>query len=198
MNRMTVLVCALATLLIAPLSQAFGQDRARTGSSTIPKVSTEPARGQERRPHIGVLGGVSAPENSYGNVFEYGVDVGFQPYVPFSLALELSGFASDRVLGEERQELVRTQLLAKGAFNFGGNTPIFRDSYIGLGLGPVFDDNSPWTGTHFGIAPVAGFDVPLRQAMSDYLSLGVAAKYVFVSGPAPDGFSMNGIVKYWF
>ncbi|MGE4133455.1 MAG: hypothetical protein AB7F86_17570 [Bdellovibrionales bacterium] len=171
---------------------------AQGGRSTIPDVREQPARSDERRPHLGVMAGIAAPEKSYRNEFEYGVDVGYQPWIPFSVGLEASAFKSRRAFGIQEQDLDRTQIFVKGSFNFGGNLPVIKDSYLGLGLGPVFDQNSPWSGTHMGIAPVAGFDIPLTRDLHDFFSLGAMAKYVFVSGPSPDTFAVNGLVKYWF
>lgn len=166
------------------------------GSSTFPKVA-ETMNREDIKPHVGLLLGLSNPEASFDTSMEYGLDIGFQPWTPIGVAFELSGLGSERMRGSESEDLNRTNLLVKGTYNLGGSTPVIRHSYLGLGLGAVIDA-SAYKGVHSGVAPLAGFDIPLADSRANYFSLGVGARYLFVSGPSPDSFTVAGLMKYWF
>lgn len=182
------LVCALTP--VSALAQ-----KGRT-EGTFPKIS--PAMTTDYvKPHVGLFAGMINPEASFDTSIEYGLDVGFQPWSPIGVGLELSGLGSDRMEGSNPQDLNRTNVLLKATYNLGGTIPVIRYSYLGLGAGPVIDA-SAYKGVHSGIAPLLGFDIPLTTAPAEYFSLGAAAKYVFVSGPSPDSMSINGMAKYWF
>ncbi len=188
----TFLMTAVMILLVSIYA------RAQTGRSdgTFPKAA-ETMNPNYAKPHVGIIAGITNPEASFATRMEYGLDVGFQPWSPFGLGLEVTGLNSDRTLGSQPQDLNRTNILLKGTYNMGGNIPVVRNSYVGLGLGAVID-SSAYKGTHSGVAPILGFDIPLGSARENYFSLGAAAKYVFVSGPSPDSYTLNGMAKYWF
>lgn len=163
----------------------------QTGASTFPK----PTAVEERsgyRPHVGVKVGVSNPEGSYNTAPEFGLDVGYQPYVPFGLGLGVT--TSKNTAQGQQHDLERTTVLARGTYNFGGTTPVIKNSWVGVAAGPVFKYN----GTDLGVAPIIGFDIPLKEATASYLSLGADAKYLAVGGDEADALSVNGTVKYWF
>lgn len=184
MNHIQKITLTAATLLLSIGVSA----QERTQSSTLPKP-TEATRA-EWVPHVGLLGGVADPEGSYDATGEVGLDIGFQPYIPFGIGLEASYFESEGAANR----LERTQVLAKGNYNFGGTTPVVRYSYIGLGVGAVFLNNR----TALVSAPMVGFDIPLKQAADNFLSLGASAKYAFIEGSEPDALSVVGAVKYWY
>lgn len=189
-----VSACSLAWFSAACFSStAWAARDHQTSSSTFPKP-TETRGVSEQKPHVGIMLGFTGQQANYGSSAEYGIDIGFQPYIPFGAGIELSGSNTDRTRNGRMERLTRTNLLAKGTYNFGGSSDIIRNSYVGLGLGPIFDS----TDTHFGIAPMAGFDIPFRNKPRQFLSLGLYAKYLFVSGVSPNAFSMNGVLKYWF
>lgn len=187
-----IFVTAMMMLLVSIYA------RAQQGRSegTFPKVSTTMNK-DYLAPHIGVVGGIANPEQSFDTTVDYGLDVGFQPWYPIGVGLEISGLNSDRTEGSQPQDLKRTNILARATYNLGGSIPVIRHSFAGLGLGAVID-NGAYKGTHSGVAPMLGFDIPLMEATRQFVSLGLAAKYVFVSGPSPDSTSLNGAVKYWF
>ncbi len=186
----------LAAVLSLPWA-ASAQDT--TSTTTFPKASEQRAAPSEQKPHVGLTLGTMNPDNNYSTAFEYGVDAGFQPWVPFGVGLELSYVATDRAEGARDQDLNRYTILPRMTYNLGGNVPVIRNMYLGLGAGAIIDDGSPNQGTHFGFAPLAGFDIPLVQNPArNFVSLGLGTKYLFVSGPSPDAFSVNGLVKYWF
>lgn len=162
------------------------------GTSTFPKASGAPATRSEMKPHVGVLAGVAQPEGSFDAAGEVAIDVGYQPMIPFGLGAEISRFEAN---AREGADIERTAIMVKGSYNMGGTIPVIRDSYVGLGLGPVFTE----TETQFQAAPLVGFDIPLnRGATAQYFSLGANAKYALISGSDSDALSVAGAVKYWF
>ena len=168
---------------------AFGQ------SSTLP----EPKRADsmaEQKPSIGIRTGVANVEGSDEQAWEYGIEAGYQPYVPISIAVELSGYAQES--DGPDAGMTRTKLLGKGMYNFGGTTPVIRHSYVGAGVGPVYDNLNNEQDLNIGLAPLAGFDIPLAKKPSEYLSLGASVAYLIVTGNNADAFSANGALKYWF
>jgi len=191
-NAAIVMTAAMMTLVSM---YARAQTSGQTGT-TFPKVTATMSK-DYARPHVGVFGGIVNPEQSFDTTYDYGLDIGFQPWTPIGVGLEFTGLSSNRTQGTQPQDLNRTNILAKATYNLGGTIPVIRHSYLGLGLGAVIDA-SAYKGTHSGIAPLLGFDIPLTDEPSKYFSLGMVAKYIFVSGPAPDSTSLNGMVKYWF
>lgn len=148
----------------------------------------------ESRPHVGLIAGVTDPNGSFRSTAEYGLDVGYQPYIPFGIGAELT---HSRTRSDSDELLDRTSLLFKGTYNFGGTTPVIKDSYIGLGAGPVLKND----GTDVAIAPLIGFDIPLKDETNkdrNFLSLGAHAKYMIVSSSDPSGLSVNAVLKYWY
>lgn len=184
----------LLTISSSVQALALNQDNI---SSTFP----EPRRVllfSEQKPHIGARMGVATPEDDYDGAFEYGVEIGYQPYIPFGFGLEFTTFSSDN---GNASDLDRTRLIAKGTYNFGGPILLIKDSYVGAGLGPVFDSISNTTRTRLGIDVLAGFDLPLSSKnafQADSFSIGANANYLFVSSAAPDSFGLTGLLKYWY
>lgn len=179
------------TLTIATLSH--GQNDDSSGSSVYPKVRPVETR-SDFKPHVGLLAGVISPEGSYDSGSELGVDIGFQPYIPFATGLEIAYSRAEN--RNEVDDLNRTTVLAKVSYNFGGDMVVIKDSYAGLGLGAaVTSDTSRWVS-----APILGFDITVRELEQENqkVSLGAMAKYAIYEGSDADTFSINGLVKYWF
>jgi hypothetical protein len=175
------------------LAVSVNAQTTRTGetSSTFPKAT--PSDMQTMSPHVGVKAGFASPEGSYDSAPEIGIDVGFQPYIPFGLGAAIT--TSKNTPKGAGRELERTSILARGTYNFGGSAPVIKNSWVGIAAGPVLRSN----GTDIGMAPIVGFDIPMREASSNYLSLGADAKYlVMVNSDEADALSINGTVKYWF
>ncbi len=162
--------------------------QAQTTSSTLPK-GTEVTTRSQMKPHVGVLAGIAGGEGSVSNAGSFGLDFGYQPYIPTSLGLELS--TSRHTI--DKEEVQRTNLLARVAYNFGGQKILIKDSYVALAAGPIFQSG----GTELGLAPMIGFDIPLKTQDRYFLTLGLNAKYLAVTG-SPDTASLNGAVKYWY
>lgn len=192
MSQMSALATAVAVSLFSMTAVAQTNSK---GSSTLPAVRG-PAIDDELKPHVGVLLGFSEPDGSGGAGADYGVDIGFQPYVPFGFGLELSG--------SNNTEVQQTRLLVRGTYNFGGAIPVIKNSYVGAGLGPVIGSVGERDRVLLGLAPMIGFDIPVYRFSSvsegrkDYVSLGLHAKYLILEGSDPDALSANAVAKYWF
>lgn len=165
---------------------------------TTPSTSFPTPRNVEDRagykPHVGAQLGLATPEGSYDSGAEYGVDFGFQPYIPFAIGAELNHARLENEGAGE--DLDRTTFMAKGTYNFGGDLALIKYSYVGAGLGLSHDtDTTRWVS-----APLLGFDVPLND-VGDFpgvFSAGAMAKYAIQEGSSPDSLSLNGMLKYWF
>ena len=151
----------------------------------------------EYKPHVGAQLGFSEPEGSYQTGSEIGVDVGYQPAIPYGVGFE---FIHARAQSQGNDvALDRTVALAKGTYNFGGDIDIIKDSYVGVGVGAAFVSGA--TALTFG--PLVGFDIPLNKRgvdndMNGVVTLGALAKYLILEGSNPDTFALNGMMKYWF
>lgn len=193
---MSRVCCVVATGVAVSLFSIFSFAQSNSsGSSTLPAVRG-PAIDDELKPHVGVLLGFSEPDGRGGAGGDYGIDIGFQPYVPFGLGLELSGSSNT--------EVDQTRLLIRGTYNLGGTIPVVKNSYFGAGLGPVIGSTGDRDRVLLGLAPMIGFDIPvyhftsLSDGRKDYMSLGLHAKYLILEGSDPDALSANAVAKYWF
>ena len=146
-------------------------------SKTFPNLRATYTRA-EYQPHAGLLVGISNPKEGDTST-EFGLDVGYQPYIPFGLGFEIT--RTDN----------RSIILAKGSYNFGGDIPIIHNAFVGVAAGR--DDET----TVFG--PLAGFDIPLSESgPNSQLTLGGSAKYLFSNNDDAQSLSINGNMKYWF
>jgi hypothetical protein len=181
--------CALVLLLstAAAYSQA-PETKKHDAGPTLPLVK-EVHNKEESRIHMGLNMGINNPEGTRGATPELGIDVGYQPMIPFGLSLELS---TSRFDANDDELHKRVTLLTRGTYNFGGDTPVIRYSFIGLATGAVFLHD----GTELGVAPLMGFDVPLDDAHN--YSLGFIAKYLFVTSKDPDSLITSAALKIWF
>ncbi len=169
----------------------FVVQAASATSNTLP-TPRRVVSDEELKPHFGVQVGMASPEGSYRNGLEYGINAGFQPVIPFGLGVELSTSRTDAKNGNEA--LRRTNLWVNGSYNFGGHADVIRYSYIGVGVGSIFQNDR----SDLAIAPLMGFDIPIDRTQKDFASVGAEAKYAFISGGNPDALSVNGVIKYWY
>jgi len=192
MNKKTILAAFLLTLGASAFCYAADADDVQSASSTLPTPRAV-ATYEELKPHVGLVAGSATPEGHYDTGTEYGIEVGYQPYIPFGVGLQLTRMDADssRSGGED---LERTAALFRGTYNFGGTTPFLRSTYLGLEAGLIFKSGS----TSLASAPVVGFDIPLQPEAHRFVSLGANARYLIVEGGEPDAFSVNGAVKYWY
>lgn len=171
----------LAALIFPMMASAANE----TPSSTLPRPTAVTDR-SEMKPHLGLFAGAANPEGRDESRGEYGLDWGYQPYIPFGLGVEFSG---TQVNGMQR-----TALLGRATYNFGGDIPVIKDTYVGVALGSVISSD----GTRLASAPVVGFDIPLTVAHASYLSLGLTAKYLVIEGSTEDALSAGAAIKYWY
>lgn len=192
-SRKKLAFALVATVLST--NAAYAVDRA---VSTFPEPRVV-GNSSELKPHIGLRLGVSNPQGDMNSGVGYGIEYGYQPYIPVGVAVELSALTTD---SQNPTDVNRAKLLLKGTYNFGGTVPIVRNSYVGVGAGPVLDTAADGVSrARFGVAPLAGFDIPIATAgTSDVknVSLGANAHYLFVSHDAPNSFELAGMMKYWF
>ncbi len=151
----------------------------------------------ELKPHFGLLLGLSNPEGSYSSGAEYGLSVGYQFYIPYSLVFELSTTGNDAA--SDSADLRRTKAIAQLSYNFAGNIPVISHSYVGLGIGPMLESFRDDDEVVLGVMPVIGFDIPIGSEKSGkHFSLGGNARYLVSSSGLPNVFSTNVAAKYWF
>ena len=167
---------------------------AQTSSSTFPAPREVLQEGLN--PSVGIMMGVVNPEGSYRTGAEYGFSASVQPYIPFGLGMQIT-FSKNQSKEANTRDLDRTTAMIRGTYNFGGTMTVIKNSYVGMMTGPVINQDA----TYFGIAPVVGFDIPVREWSGkylSYLSVGAEAKYMIVSSNESDGLTVNGVLKYWF
>jgi len=186
----------ISTLLITTPSFSFANTEGAQLSSIIAQQRPIENR-SEYKPHIGVLTGIATPEGNYQSSAEYGVTMGYQPYIPFSIGAEFSHSKNNVSSGSDVADLDRTKLLINGAYNFGGTIPVISKSYIGLAVGPMLESTNSTDRIVVGTMPNAGFDIPFK-IKDNSLSLGLNARYLISSSGASNTFSMNAMAKYWF
>ncbi|MFN3453703.1 MAG: hypothetical protein ACK41T_02005 [Pseudobdellovibrio sp.] len=164
-------------------------DATQTGRSVTPTPRAIEDN-TELKPHMGILVGATNPEGSGNTGSEIGIDVGYQPYIPYAVGAE---FIHSRVENGTTTDK-RNTLWVKGTYNFGGDIIILRESYVGLAAGAVMLSDK----TAAAVAPLVGFDIPMQMENGKHISFGANARYAIVSEGEADTFSLNGAVKYWF
>jgi hypothetical protein len=193
MNRFTQAALALSLALALPAMAEVNVN--------------SPADTSRGKPHVGVLLGYGDINGETKGAFNYGVDAGYQICSPWSIGLQINTMKSteDFLLGSVSNR--RWSILPKVAYNFGGDAPILRSSYLGVKFGAVIDHTeatlttpvvatSSNSITRFGVAPVIGFDEPIFENWT----AGIDLSYLFVFGPESnnDSFHALGAIKYWF
>ena len=183
----------LSTLMFVALSSmtAMAVDN-ETSTSTFPKPMRSVGK-SEMKPHVGLLLGSAQPEGRQTAQADYALDIGFQPWVPFGVGLEVGG---TRVNDDDR-----ARVLARATYNFGGEKFLLKHSYLGAAVGAQLGSVGDSDRALAAFAPMIGFDIPvasLAQDRGDFVSLGLHAKYLITEGSDPDSGSLNGVVKYWF
>ena len=198
--KMTKTLLTVAALAFS--FNAFAVDE--SASKTFP--TPQSAEGNYAA-HVGVIGAYTDQNGAYKPSVGYGVDAGFQPYVPFGLGIQALFYNSsyDRA-GTGSAGVKRTEILARATYNFGGESIWTKYLYAGAKFGVVIqkpytealngDDTDGNTYARFALAPVIGFDAPIAS----HLTAGLEATYLFVTGPEvnQDTFQVALGVKYWF
>lgn len=186
----TVLTIAVLASSISAYAQMSEQEKSSARSrleGLLPEPGPVESKDQYKL-HMGVTAGVNSPRGDAKSSPEFGINVGFQPYVPFGLGAEVITAELDKT------NIQRTSILARGTYNFGGDIPVLRTSYLGVTTGPMFVDRK----TEWSAGPLAGFDIPLQQNQtSNFLSLGLQAKYLWTTN-TQDSFSAGLALKFWY
>lgn len=187
----TLLVLAVLTSSVTSYAQMSEREKSRVENKlegTLPEPKAVEDK-NEYKIHMGLQAGMSNPNGDIDSSPEYGINIGFQPYIPFGLGAEITTTEVDNT------DIQKTNLLARGTYNFGGDIPVLRSSYVGVLTGPMF--HSGGGDTQWSVGPTAGFDIPLQDKSSDFLSLGLSAKYLYTT-EVQDSFSAGLALKYWY
>jgi hypothetical protein len=183
---LTLVVLTSSLSAFAQMSEAEKNSARSRLEGTLPEPRAVEEKDQYRI-HMGLTAGVNSPNGDAKSSAEYGINVGFQPYVPFGLGAEITTAELDNT------DIQRTSVLARGTYNFGGDIPVLKSSYVGIATGPMFvDSNVEWS-----VGPLIGFDIPLEQKTSNFISLGLQAKYLYTTD-TQDSFSAGVALKYWY
>ncbi len=183
---MNKIIFGLALLSVSAATYAQGDSMDSRVTGTMPEGRYEESKNYKW--NMGIISGVNSPKGDITSSAEYGVNLGFQPAKQLAVGLDVMSSKLD-----DANQNQRTTGLVSAAYVIGGDVPVIRNTYIGAGGGPVFVDNK----VKWAYAPLVGFDVPLTQKTHEYMSLGLAAKYVF-NQDTPDSLSAGAAVKYWF
>ncbi len=162
-------------------------------SSLIPEVRAI----QDKRfykPHVGVKIGISEPEGRTNASTQFSANIGYQPVIPFSIGLEGRYVKFDN----SSNNLERTSVLTYGNYNFGGDTPIIKHSYIGLSAGLAWEKEDNRDGLAFITSPTIGFDHPLGKFIGEPITLGASLSYNLSSRSTLDTLNISGAIKYWY
>lgn len=183
-NLLKLVLIIVSTVLFSVKLFAVGED-----NSILSEL--KPVRqSSELKPHIGIFLGPALPEGSGIASTQIGIDIGYQPYIPIGVALEISHSRIDD--GTEAKD--RNTLWMKGTYNLAGQTEIIKDSYFGVGVGVVSKSDR----TSLAFAPLLGFDIPMKMHDNKQVSFGLATRYEIVSDGDVDTLNLSGVAKYWF
>lgn len=185
-SLLTIAVMTSSLSAFAQMSEAEKDNTRSRLEASLPEPQAVESKDQYRI-HMGLTGGVSSPRGDAESSPEFGINVGFQPYVPFGLGAEVITAELDET------NIQRTSILARGTYNFGGDIPILRSSYLGATTGPMFVDGK----TEWSAGPLVGFDIPLQNQTSNFISLGLQAKYLWTTN-TQDALSAGLALKYWY
>jgi len=184
----------LNSILVLSVSVASSLAFAETGKN----IFTPPKKAEgrsETKPSIALSAGMSDTDGNRRTTVGYNAEYAIQPVIPFSVGVKLGSYSTPST--SSQAALTRTNLLLTGDYNFGGDIPVIKNSYVGLELGPVLDNINNASTVDFGLAPRIGFDIPIGEAPQKF-SLGALADYMWIGGAKPNVFALNGVVKYWF
>ncbi len=177
----------LAGVVACGSLSVFANELSEAGTFVEPKAVESKS---DMRRHFGLSSGYNIPEGDAQTTPEIGVSLGFQPYIPFGVGVELS---TSKFKDSHVEDYRRTTALGYVTYNFGGTLPIIRGSYVGMAAGAAFLNH----GTEIAAAPLAGFDVPLSSINGKQITVGVNAKYLLVDS-ARDSLITNAALKFWY
>jgi hypothetical protein len=155
-----------------------------TGTIQEEKVS----KSVEQKWRAGLTTGFNSPKGDIGTTTEFGITTAFQPLGQVGFGLDAGSARLDDAARNHR-----STFMFNGLYNFGGDVPVLRTSYVGVGGGPIVIASK----VKWGYAPLVGFDVPMNHKTHDFLSLGLTAKYL-INPNTPNSLSGAAALKYWF
>lgn len=176
-------ITALAALVLGTSATLHAEDGGLGKIETMKPRKV--ANSSEYRPSVGIKAGYTDPDGDQNSTGNFILDGAYQPYIPLSLGAEVT---------YENLNEDRWGLNLKAAYNFAGSGFLGR-TFVGAATGLAWVDSTAYG----SLIPLIGFDYPIRHAENlEPITLGAEARYAFVSSDAPDAFSLNGAVKYWF
>ncbi len=183
-------VFALLTCSVASMAQSYEDDSKSEAKVEGRFPELKEGEGSEMNWSAGVISGVNSPKGDATSSAEYGLIINYQPMMNVTAGIEAN---TTRL--STSNDVRQSNVLLRSTYNFGGDIPVIKSSFVGVGVGPVFISNRVrWAG-----APLIGFDIPLSSKSHDYLSLGLEAKYLFITNTdVPDLFASALALKYWF
>lgn len=182
--------------LVIILSGAFLGNFAMAIESDVTPEIRAVQEDSQFKPHVGLGLGFGDPNGTLDAGGNYSIEAGFQPVIPLSI---IGDFTVENYNQEGPGKLVRNRFFVKANYNFGGDIPFIRYTYVGLGAGPMWEDTNFDNELAFGLMPNAGFDYPLDHVIDrSPLSLGANVSHLYSSSDTPDVFAVKGVVKYWY
>lgn len=191
-NRITAFITKTLVVIMASCALfSFAANAAEdSGLLTMKKPNMFTS---EYKPYVGILAGMTAPEGRGDDQGEVGIDIGYSPTKEnLMLGAEYSHAQFDDVAAND--EIDRDTLLIKAGYKFSSDNMFVRNSWVALGVGALFTDDD----TVAVAAPMVGFDIPVTSTDTEYLTLGLNARYSFVEADAIDTGTVAGAVKYWY
>ena len=194
------LVMVVATSLAQSTFAISASERQSTTASELRSSRLFPEMREVQqdglKPHVDLTVGQALPEDRFRPGTELGLGFGFQPYIPFGLGLMIHHTVATPNTNGIRN-IDRTAALVRGTYQLAGTTPLIRHSHFGVAAGPVINQDA----MYFGLSPLVGFDIPVQEWIGEYysyLTLGAEARYLFVSAPESDQFTLTAAAKFWF
>lgn len=192
-NRITAFITKTLVVVITSCALFSFAAQARDENSGLLSMKKPNMFTSEYKPYIGILAGMTSPEGDGDDQGEVGIDLGYSPTKEnFMLGLEYSHAQFDDVAIND--EIDRDTVLLKAGYKFNSDNMFVRNSWVALGLGALFTDDD----TVGVAAPMVGFDIPVTSTETEYLTLGLNARYNFIEADAVDTGTVAGAVKYWY
>ena len=192
-NRFTAFITKTLVVIMTSCALFSFAAQARDEDSGLLSMKKPNMFTSEYKPYIGILAGMTSPEGDGDDQGEVGIDLGYSPTKEnFMLGLEYSHAQFDDVAIND--EIDRDTVLLKAGYKFNSDNMFVRNSWVALGLGALFTDDD----TVGVAAPMVGFDIPVTSTETEYLTLGLNARYNFIEADAVDTGTVAGAVKYWY
>lgn len=190
-NRITAFITKTLVVIASCALFSFAANAAEdTGLLSMKKPNMFTS---EYKPYVGILAGMTSPEGDGDDQGEVGIDIGYSPTkANFMLGAEYSHARFDDTIAND--EIDRDTVLLKAAYKFNSDNMFLDNSWVALGAGALFTDDD----TVGVVTPIVGFDIPVTSTETEYLTLGLNARYSFVEADAVDTGTVAGAVKYWY